>query len=150
MLWGRGHETLCILLPHIVIHNIFHWVFNLNRNGVSLMRLARNQMTRVRLDNNYCYIDRLSPRREVLYKALPKAQPLTLLYTILTEKLPFCMSFIERRYPLKNTASLLYTLGIRLWKISWEISTIARRDVNQKASTVVGVKILWYSYPYMP
>ena len=34
MLCGRGHKTLCILLPHIVIHNIFHWVFNLNQNGV--------------------------------------------------------------------------------------------------------------------
>jgi len=40
----------------------------------------------------------------------PEVQPLTLLYTMQTEKIPFCIPFIKTStpftFPLNNTASL--------------------------------------------
>ena len=74
----------------------------------------------------------------------PEIQPLTLLYTILSEKVPFYIPFIEKRYPfhiptLEHCTPFLSPCNEVDEQYYERISSITRRNVEQTTSVICSV-----------
>ena len=96
---------------------------------------------------NITWTDPEGVLNKVLYgEAPPEVQPLTLLYTVLAEKVPLLYTFIEKRYPfniptLEHCTPFLSPCNEANEQYYGTISSITRRNVYQ-TSVIYSVHVL--------